>query len=184
MPALSTPVCKFGWKAQNFSLKSTRNEIIELNKARGQNGTLIMFICIHCPYVVSALDDIIYEAKELIKNDIAVIAISSNDVSTHPEDSFENMKALSADKKLPFPYLYDETQEVAKAYDAACTPDFYLFDADLKLSYRGQLDDSRPENGIPVTGKDMRAALESTLNNETVAGLQKPSIGCNIKWKA
>ena len=116
MPALNTPVCEFGWKAQNFSLQSTSNEIVELNKARGQNGTLIMFICNHCPYVVSALDEIIFEALELIKNDIAVIAISSNDVSTHPDDSFENMQALSVDKKLPFPYLYDETQEVAKAY--------------------------------------------------------------------
>ena len=139
MPALNTPVCEFCWKAQNFSLLSTSNEIVELNKARGQNGTLIMFICNHCPYVVSALDEIIFEAKELNKNDIAVIAISSNDVSTHPDDSFENMQALSVDKKLPFPYLYDETQEVAKAYDAACTPDFFGFNSELSLQYRGRL---------------------------------------------
>jgi len=182
MPALSTPVCEFGWKAQNFSLQSTRNEIIELNKARGQNGTLIMFICNHCPYVVSALDDIIYEAKELIKNDIAVIAISSNDVSTHPEDSFENMKALSTDKKLPFPYLYDETQEVAKAYDAACTPDFFGFNSELGLQYRGRLNNKRE------SPNEIRRELYSAMIEIAKSGKgpreQIPSMGCSIKWKS
>ena len=182
MPALSTPVCEFGWKAQNFSLQSTRNEIIELNKARGQNGTLIMFICNHCPYVVSALDEIIYEAMELIKNDIAVIAISSNDVSTHPEDSFENMKALSADKKLPFPYLYDETQEVAKAYDAACTPDFFGFNSELGLQYRGRLNNKRE------SPNEIRRELYSAMIEIAKSGKgpreQIPSMGCSIKWKS
>jgi len=182
MPALSTPVCEFGWKAQNFSLQSTRNEIIELNKARGQNGTLIMFICNHCPYVVSALDEIIYEAKELIKNDIAVIAISSNDVSTHPEDSFENMKALSTDKKLPFPYLYDETQEVAKAYDAACTPDFFGFNSELGLQYRGRLNNKRE------SPNEIRRELYSAMIEIAKSGKgpreQIPSMGCSIKWKS
>jgi peroxiredoxin len=182
MPALSTPVCEFGWKAQNFSLQSTRNEIIELNKARGQNGTLIMFICNHCPYVVSALDEIIYEAKELIKNDIAVIAISSNDVSTHPEDSFENMKALSVDKKLPFPYLYDETQEVAKAYDAACTPDFFGFNSELGLQYRGRLNNKRE------SPNEIRRELYSAMIGIAKSGKgpreQIPSMGCSIKWKS
>ena len=182
MPALSTPVCEFGWKAQNFSLQSTRNEIIELNKARGQNGTLIMFICNHCPYVVSALDEIIYEAKELIKNDIAVIAISSNDVSTHPEDSFENMKALSTDKKLPFPYLYDETQEVAKAYDAACTPDFFGFNSELSLQYRGRLNNKRE------SPNEIRRELYSAMIEIAKSGKgpreQIPSMGCSIKWKS
>ena len=182
MPALSTPVCEFGWKAQNFSLQSTRNEIIELNKARGQNGTLIMFICNHCPYVVSALDEIIYEAKELIKNDIAVIAISSNDVSTHPEDSFENMKALSTDKKLPFPYLYDETQEVAKAYNAACTPDFFGFNSELGLQYRGRLNNKRE------SPNEIRRELYSAMIEIAKSGKgpreQIPSMGCSIKWKS
>ena len=182
MPALSTPVCEFGWKAQNFSLQSTRNEIIELNKARGQNGTLIMFICNHCPYVVSALDEIIYEAKELIKNDIAVIAISSNDVSTHPEDSFENMKGLSADKKLPFPYLYDETQEVAKAYDAACTPDFFGFNSELGLQYRGRLNNKRE------SPNEIRRELYSAMIEIAKSGKgpreQIPSMGCSLKWKS
>ena len=182
MPALSTPVCEFGWKAQNFSLQSTRNEIIELNKARGQNGTLIMFICNHCPYVVSALDDIIYEAKELIKNDIAVIAISSNDVSTHPEDSFENMKALSTDKKLPFPYLYDETQEVAKAYDAACTPDFFGFNSELGLQYRGRLNNKR-ESPTEIR-RELYSAMIEIAKSGKGPQEQIPSMGCSIKWKS
>ena len=182
MPALSTPVCEFGWKAQNFSLQSTRNEIIELNKARGQNGTLIMFICNHCPYVVSALDEIIFEAKELIKNDVAVIAISSNDVSTHPDDSFENMQALSVDKKLPFPYLYDETQEVAKTYDAACTPDFFGFNSELSLQYRGRLNNRRE------SPNEIRRELYSAMIEIAKTGKgpreQIPSMGCSIKWKS
>lgn len=181
MPALNTPVCEFGWKAQNFSLQSTSNEIVELNKARGQNGTLIMFICNHCPYVVSALDEIIFEAKELIKNDIAVIAISSNDVSTHPDDSFENMQALSVDKKLPFPYLYDETQEVAKTYDAACTPDFFGFNSELSLQYRGRLNNKRE------SPNEIRRELYSAMIEIAKSGKgpreQIPSMGCSIKWK-
>jgi len=182
MPALNTPVCEFGWKAQNFSLLSTSNEIVELNKARGQNGTLIMFICNHCPYVVSALDEIIFEAKELIKNDVAVIAISSNDVSTHPDDSFENMQALSVDKKLPFPYLYDETQEVAKTYDAACTPDFFGFNSELSLQYRGRLNNKRE------SPNEIRRELYSAMIEIAKTGKgpreQIPSMGCSIKWKS
>ena len=182
MPALNTPVCEFGWKAQNFSLLSTSNEIVELNKARGQNGTLIMFICNHCPYVVSALDEIIFEAKELNKNDIAVIAISSNDVSTHPDDSFENMQALSVDKKLPFPYLYDETQEVAKTYDAACTPDFFGFNSELSLQYRGRLNNKRE------SPNEIRRELYSAMIEIAKTGKgpreQIPSMGCSIKWKS
>ena len=182
MPALNTPVCEFGWKAQNFSLQSTSNEIVELNKARGQNGTLIMFICNHCPYVVSALDEIIFEALELIKNDIAVIAISSTDVSTHPDDSFENMQALSVDKKLPFPYLYDETQEVAKTYDAACTPDFFGFNSELSLQYRGRLNNKRE------SPNEIRRELYSAMIEIAKTGKgpreQIPSMGCSIKWKS
>ena len=182
MPALNTPVCEFGWKAQNFSLQSTSNEIVELNKARGQNGTLIMFICNHCPYVVSALDEIIFEAKELIKNDVAVIAISSNDVSTHPDDSFENMQALSVDKKLPFPYLYDKTQEVAKTYDAACTPDFFGFNSELSLQYRGRLNNKRE------SPNEIRRELYSAMIEIAKTGKgpreQIPSMGCSIKWKS
>ena len=115
---------------------------------------------------------------------VGFVAISSNDVVNYPDDAPEKMTEVAKNEGFTFPYLYDETQEVAKSYDAACTPDFYLFDSELKLTYRGQLDDSRPENGLPVTGSDLRAALESTLQKKPVLGLQKPSIGCNIKWKA
>ena len=181
MPAVNTPICEFGWQAKDFSLPSTDNEIIELNTARGRKGTLIMFICNHCPYVVSTLDEIIFEANELIKNGIKVVAISSNDVSTHPEDSFENMQQLSKNKSLPFPYLYDETQEVAKAYNAACTPDFFGFNSELSLQYRGRLS-NRKENS-----KELRRELFWAMMKIAESGKgptdQIPSIGCSIKWK-
>ena len=181
MPAVNTPICEFGWQAKDFSLPSTDNEIVDLNTARGRKGTLIMFICNHCPYVVSTLDEIIFEANELIKNGIKVVAISSNDVSTHPEDSFENMKQLSKNKSLPFPYLYDETQEVAKAYNAACTPDFFGFNSGLSLQYRGRLS-NRKENS-----KELRRELFWAMMKIAESGKgptdQIPSIGCSIKWK-
>tara|TARA_Y100001934_G_C12243315_1_gene721422 strand:- start:471 stop:1019 length:549 start_codon:yes stop_codon:yes gene_type:complete len=181
MPAVNTPICEFGWQAKDFSLPSTDNEIVDLNTARGRKGTLIMFICNHCPYVVSTLDEIIFEANELIKNGIKVVAISSNDVSTHPEDSFENMQQLSKNKSLPFPYLYDETQEVAKAYNAACTPDFFGFNSGLSLQYRGRLS-NRKENS-----KELRRELFWAMMKIAESGKgptdQIPSIGCSIKWK-
>ena len=182
MPAVNTPICEFGWQAIDFSLPSTDNEIIALNTARGSKGTLIMFICNHCPYVVSTLDEIIFEADELIKNEIAVIAISSNDASTHPEDSFEKMKQLSINKNLPFSYLYDETQEVAKAYDAACTPDFFGFNSELKLQYRGRLSNKREKP------KELRRELFLAMTEIANSGKgpldQIPSMGCSIKWKS
>ena len=182
MPAVNTPICEFGWQAKNFSLPSTSNKIIELSTARGHKGTLIMFICNHCPYVVSTLDEIIFEAKELIKNEIAVIAISSNDVSTHPEDSFESMKQLSITKELPFSYLYDETQEVAKAYDATCTPDFFGFNSDLNLQYRGRLSNKR-ENPAELR-RDLFLAMMEIANSGKGPLDQIPSMGCSIKWKS
>ena len=181
MPAVNTPICEFGWQAKNFSLPSTDNEIIELNTARGRKGTLIMFICNHCPYVVSTLDEIIFEANQLIKNGIAVLAISSNDVSTHPEDSFENMKRLSKNKNLPFPYLFDETQEVAKAYNAACTPDFFGFNSELKLQYRGRLS-NRKENSRELQRELFWAMMEIAESGKGPTE-QIPSMGCSIKWK-
>jgi peroxiredoxin len=181
MPAVNTPICEFGWQAKNFSLPSTDNEIIELNRARGRKGTLVMFICNHCPYVVSKLDEIIFEANELIKNEIAVIAISSNDVSTHPEDSFENMKQLSKDKNFPFPYLYDETQEVAKAYNAACTPDFFGFNSELSLQYRGRLSNKK-ENSTELRRELFEAMMEIAASGKGPI-TQTPSMGCSIKWK-
>jgi peroxiredoxin len=182
MPAVNTPICEFGWQAKNFSLPSTGNKIIELNTARGHKGTLIMFICNHCPYVVSTLDEIIFEANELIKNEIAVIAISSNDVSTHPGDSFESMKQLSITKELPFSYLYDETQEVAKAYDATCTPDFFGFNSDLNLQYRGRLSNKR-ENPAELR-RDLFLAMMEIANSGKGPLDQIPSMGCSIKWKS
>ena len=176
------PVCDFDWLAPDFNLMGVDQKKYNLDSVKGKNGTLIMFICNHCPYVVSALDDIIYEAKELIKNDIAVIAISSNDVSTHPEDSFENMKALSADKKLPFPYLYDETQEVAKAYDAACTPDFFGFNSELSLQYRGRLNNKR-ESPTEIR-RELYSAMIEIAKSGKGPREQIPSIGCSIKWKS
>ena len=140
-----------------------------------------MFICNHCPFVVHVLDEIISISENYFK-DISFIAISSNDIVNYPEDSPKLMKKLAIDKQFTFPYLYDENQEVAKKYDAACTPDFFLYDKNKKLVYRGQLDDSRPGNNIPVTGKDLRSAIVSLIEGKEIDKNQKPSIGCNIKW--
>jgi hypothetical protein len=141
-----------------------------------------MFICNHCPFVIHVLNEIVSITKKY-DNEISFIAISSNDIVNYPEDSPELMKKLAEEKKFNFPYLYDETQEVAKKYDAACTPDFFVYNSDKELVYRGQLDDSRPGNDIPVTGHDLRKAIDSLINGEKIDKNQKPSIGCNIKWK-
>lgn len=172
-----------GTKAPDFSLIDTVSEtIISLNDQKGINGTVVMFICNHCPFVIHVNAGIVQLANDYQAKGIAFIAISSNDVVRYPADAPDLMKLNAQQEGFSFPYLYDKTQEVAKAYDAACTPDFYIFDKELKLVYRGQLDDSRPNNGIPVTGKDMRAALDAILNEKPVSENQKPSIGCGIKW--
>jgi len=142
-----------------------------------------MFICNHCPFVKHVNLQIVKLANDYIPKGIAFIAISSNDAKLYPEDSPEKMKEYAARLSYPFPYLYDNSQEVAKAYDAACTPDFFIFDRELKCVYRGQLDDSRPSNNNPVTGIDIRKALDAILSGKGVSKDQKPSIGCNIKWK-
>ena len=171
-----------GTKAPNFKLINTiNNEVIASDILFNKNGTIIMFICNHCPFVVHVLDEIISISKEYFQN-ISFIAISSNDIVNYPEDSPKLMKKLAIDKQFTFPYLYDENQEVAKKYDAACTPDFFLYDKNKKLVYRGQLDDSRPGNNIPVTGKDLRNAIVSLIEGKEIDKNQKPSIGCNIKW--
>jgi len=173
-----------GTHAKDFFLFDTVSETNKsLNELKGNNGTVIMFICNHCPFVIHINEALTAISKHYISLDINFIAISSNDVIQYPQDSPENMKINAKENDYPFPYLYDETQEVAKAYDAACTPDIYAFNDDLKLVYRGQLDDSRPGNSIPITGKDLRHALECILNNTENTMPQKPSIGCNIKWK-
>ena len=173
-----------GTIAPGFSLPDTvSGETLDLNDLRGSNGTVIMFICNHCPFVKHVNAGIVQLASDYQSKGVSFIAISSNDVENYPDDSPELMAVNARNEGFTFPYLYDETQEVAKAYDAACTPDFYIFDSALKLVYRGQLDDSRPENGIPVTGSDMRTALDNLLENRAINEDQKPSIGCNIKWK-
>lgn len=173
-----------GTKAPDFNLKDTvSDQVLSLQNLKGEKATVIMFICNHCPFVVHVNPEIVSIANAYAEKGISFIAISSNDVVNYPQDSPKKMKTHAKEKGYPFPYLYDETQDVAKAYDAACTPDFYVFDADLKLNYRGQLDDSRPGNERPVTGKDLRHALDCLLENKENTQTQKPSIGCNIKWK-
>lgn len=183
MARTASNMLELGTKAPEFNLLDTvTNKMLNLNSIKGENGTVIMFICNHCPFVIHVNPEITRLAHEYQKKGIDFIAISSNDVVNYPQDAPHLMKTKAQEEGYSFPYLYDETQQVAKAYDAACTPDFYLFDARLKLVYRGQLDDSRPENGLPLTGKDLRDAIDALLNNETINSLQKPSIGCNIKW--
>ena len=173
-----------GTKAPDFNLLDTvSGEYLNLKKLKGLKGTIIMFICNHCPFVKHVNPELVRLARDYSDRGIGIIAISSNDVENYPQDGPYLMKQNALDHGFIFPYLYDETQEITKAYDAACTPDFYMFDKDLKLVYRGQLDDSRPENGIPVTGKDIRNALDNILENKPISPHQKPSIGCNIKWK-
>jgi peroxiredoxin len=149
----------------------------------GTEATLVMFICNHCPFVKHIEDELISLTNEYILQGVGVVGISSNDIEKYPQDSPEKMRELAEEKGYPFPYLFDATQNTAKAYHAACTPDFYIFDADKKLVYRGQLDDSRPGTDIPVTGKDIRSALDRILSGEIPEPDQKPSLGCNIKWK-
>ncbi len=173
-----------GTIAPNFNLLDTvSNKVLSLQNLKGDRATVIMFICNHCPFVIHINSEIVSIAKAYSEKGISFIAISSNDVINYPQDAPDKMKIHAKDENYPFPYLYDETQDIAKAYDAACTPDIYVFDTDLRLNYRGQLDDSRPGNGLPVTGKDLRHALDCLLDNKENICIQKPSIGCNIKWK-
>ncbi|AVI51460.1 thioredoxin family protein [Pukyongia salina] len=173
-----------GTKAPNFVLiDAITNKPVSLAQVRGDKGTVVMFICNHCPYVKHVNEEIVRLCNDYRVTGFGFVAISSNDVESYPEDSPQKMWETARKHSYPFPYLYDETQEVAKAYDAACTPDFYLFDDELKLIYRGQLDNSRPGNSIPVNGRDLREALDNVLNNSPQRKVQKPSMGCNIKWK-
>ncbi len=173
-----------GTKAPDFTLIDTKDgQQKSLTHLSGNIGTLVLFICNHCPFVIHVNEQLVKLANDNASKGINCIAISSNDAEHYPQDGPDAMQQHAKDNHYPFPYLYDKTQDVAKAYDAACTPDFFLFDADLALAYAGQLDDSRPGNGIPVTGKDLRAAMDALVNNDAVNSNQKPSMGCNIKWK-
>lgn len=173
-----------GTTAPDFLLVNTVDDKkYALSNLKGENGTVIMFICNHCPFVIHVNEALVKLANDYQSKGINFIAISANDVGNYPQDAPHLMKKLAEDEKYPFPYLYDETQEVAKAYAAACTPDFYVFNADLKSVYHGQLDDSRPGNGKPVTGQDIRNTLDNLLNQKPVLANQKPSMGCGIKWR-
>jgi len=184
MSLTPTEQIQLGFKAPNFELPDTvSGKSLLFNELKGEKATVVMFICNHCPFVIHLCGGLVKLANDYKNKGVSFIAISSNDVETHPQDGPEEMKKVAKKFNFPFPYLYDESQEVAKAYHAACTPDFSIFDSNLKCVYRGQLDDSRPSNGIPVTGKDIRAALDNIIAGKPVSEFQRPSVGCNIKWK-
>lgn len=173
-----------GSKAPDFQLPDTvSSKTISLDTFANQPALLVMFICQHCPFVKHVKEELARLGKDYADRGLGMVAISANNVETHPDDSPGNLKAMAEELGFNFPFCYDESQETAKAYTAACTPDFFLFDDQRKLVYRGQLDDSRPGNDQPVTGKDLRAAIDAVLTGKQVNPNQKPSIGCNIKWK-
>jgi thiol-disulfide isomerase/thioredoxin len=173
-----------GTIAPNFTLLDTvTDKMLSLNNIKGIKATVVLFICNHCPFVIHVNEELVKLANDYRSKGIEFIAISSNDIENYPQDSPQLMQKTALDLKYPFPYLYGETQNIAKAYNAACTPDNYVFDADLKLVYRGQLDDSRPGNGINVTGTDLRHAIDCAILGKENLKSQKPSIGCGIKWK-
>jgi len=183
MPTLSQTIPPLGWTAQDFDLEGTDGKRHRLADLRGAKGTLVMFICNHCPYVQAVLDDIITDARELAAAGISSVAIMPNDTRAYPADSFDNMKRLAKEKRFPFPYLLDDTQAVARAYDAACTPDFYGFNADLSLQYRGRIYDLRNRQRVPGSKRELYDAMTQIARSGKGPDDQTPSMGCSIKWK-
>lgn len=184
MAFTESKMIELGTKAPDFKLPDTvSGKKLSFSDIRSDKATVVMFTCNHCPYVLHVNPELVRLARDYQEKGVSFVAISSNDVDRYPDDSPEKMTELAREVGYPFPYLYDETQDVAKAYDAACTPDFYVFDGDDKLAYRGRLDDSRPSSGKPLTGKDLRAALDAVLAGKPVPEPQYPSGGCGIKWK-
>ncbi len=183
MVSTETPVCNFGEPAVDFSLPGVDGNSWTLESCKGEKGLLVMFICNHCPYVQAVRERIVRDAHELKAMGINFVAISSNDAENYPEDSFENMQRIAEEWQLPFPYLYDESQEVAKAYGAVCTPDFFGYNADLKLQYRGRLDESRKETALGDVRRDLFEAMKEVAETGQGPKEQIPSIGCSIKWK-
>ncbi len=184
MARTSTIELPLGYTAPNFNLPDTvSGKDFSFQDLKGENGTVVMFICNHCPFVILVREQLVQLANDYLSRGIGFVVISSNDAENYPADAPDKMKALAKELKFPFPYLYDETQEVAKAYDAACTPDFSVFDVNDKCVYRGQLDDARPGNEIPSDGASLRKVFDYLLEGKALDFEQKPSLGCNIKWK-
>jgi len=184
MALKASTMLALGTQAPDFHLPNVvSGEIISLSSFADKKALLVIFICRHCPFVKHIQTELARLGKDYFKSDLGIIAISANDAKNYPDDAPDSLKAMATELGFQFPLCYDETQEIAKAYTAACTPDFFLFDATRKLVYRGQLDDSRPSNGKPLTGADLRAAIAAVLAGKAVEGEQKPSTGCNIKWK-
>ncbi len=182
--AVETPICDFGWKAPDFLLPGVDGKTWSLADVRGPRGTLVMFICNHCPYVKAVLARIIRDARDLAELGIGSVAICSNDAERYPDDSFERMVAVAQEWNFPFPYLHDADQSVARAYGAVCTPDFFGFNANLELQYRGRLDASRKEEGPPDLRRDLYLAMKQVAETGKGPEEQIPSMGCSIKWKA
>ncbi len=183
MTALETPICDFGWKAPDFSLVGVDGKTYTLEDVRGPKGTLVMFICNHCPYVKAVFKRIVRDAKGLQEHGIGVIAVMSNDPESFAEDSFDNMKVVARDNGFTFPYVFDETQDTARAYDARCTPDFFGFNAGLELQYRGRLDASRKETAPADARPELFEAMTQVAETGQGPEQQTPSIGCSIKWR-
>ena len=183
MAVTASTMLPLGTPAPDFALPATDDKAVSLADFGAAEALLVVFMCNHCPFVKHIVDDFVELAKEYQARGVAVVGINSNDVDAYPEDRPDKMAELAEEKGFTFPYLYDATQEVAGSYRAACTPDFFLFDKERRLVYRGQMDESRPGNNEPITGADLRAALDAVLAGEPVGAEQKPSIGCNIKWK-
>jgi peroxiredoxin len=184
MALTASTMLPLGTQAPDFNLPDVvSGETISLSTFADKKALLAMFICRHCPFVKHIKEELARLGKDYFQSDLGIVAISANDVNNYPDDAPGMLKAMAIELDFRFPLCYDESQEIAKAYTAACTPDFFLFDANRRLVYRGQLDDSRPSNGKPVTGEDLRAAIEAVVAGEPIEGEQKPSVGCNIKWK-
>ncbi len=185
MAKTESTMISLGSTLPGFALPECRSgDTVTLDDVRGARGTLVMFICNHCPFVKHILPELARLGRDFAGSKIGIVAINSNDVDSYPADHPERMAELATELDLAYPYLFDATQNVAKAYDAVCTPDFFLLDADDACVYRGQLDDSRPGNGKPVDGADLRQAMQCLINDRPVPPQQKPSVGCNIKWRA
>jgi peroxiredoxin len=183
MARVASTMLPLGTLAPDFQLPDVFGETISLATMKGKQGLLVMFICKHCPFVKHVEAQLAQIGKDYEDKNLGIVAISANDASNYPDDAPDQLQAMAKELGFTFPLCYDETQETAKAYTAACTPDFFLFDGNRSLVYRGQLDDSRPGNDKPVTGQDLRNAIDAVLAGQPVSDMQKPSIGCNIKWK-